>query len=44
LNLGYCLAELDRKEEAKEILEKVLNNSTDSQEKAAANEILSKLK
>lgn len=44
LNLGYCLAELDRKEEAKEILEKVLNNSADSQEKAAANEILSKLK
>ncbi|MDR6563930.1 MULTISPECIES: tetratricopeptide repeat protein [Arcicella] len=44
LNLGYCLAELDRKEEAKAILEKVLANSTDSQEKAAANEILSKLK
>jgi tetratricopeptide (TPR) repeat protein len=44
LNLGYCLAELDRKDEAQKILEKVLANSTDPQEKAAANEILSKLK
>ncbi len=44
LNLGYCLAELDRKEEAKPILEQVLANSKDPQEKAAANEILSKLK
>ena len=44
LNLGYCLAELDRKDEAREILEKVLANSTDPQEKSAANEILSKLK
>jgi tetratricopeptide (TPR) repeat protein len=43
LNLGYCLAELDRKEEAKQILEKVLANSNDPQEKAAANDILSKL-
>ncbi|MBC7407782.1 MAG: tetratricopeptide repeat protein [Arcicella sp.] len=44
LNLGYCLAELDRKEEAKQILEKVLANSKDPQEKAAANDILSKIK
>jgi len=44
LNLGYCLAELDRTNEARPILEKVLANSTDPQEKAAANEILSKLK
>jgi tetratricopeptide (TPR) repeat protein len=44
LNLGYCLAELDRKEEAKQILENVLTKSTDPQEKAAANEILSKIK
>jgi tetratricopeptide (TPR) repeat protein len=44
LNLGYCLAELDRKEEAKPILEQVLANSKDPQEKAAANEILSKIK
>jgi len=44
LNLGYCLAELDRKEEAKQILENILANSKDSQEKAAANEILSKIK
>ncbi len=44
LNLGYCLAELDRKDEAKQILEKVLANTKDPQEKAAANEILSKLK
>jgi tetratricopeptide (TPR) repeat protein len=43
LNLGYCLAELDRKEEATQILEKVLTNSKDPQEKAAANDILSKL-
>ena len=43
LNLGYCLAELDRKEEAKQILEKVLKSSKDIQEKAAAQEILSKL-
>jgi tetratricopeptide (TPR) repeat protein len=43
LNLGYCLAELDRKEEATQILEKVLKNSQDPQEKAAANDILSKL-
>ena len=43
LNLGYCLAELDRKEEAQQILEKVLANSKDPQEKAAANDILSKL-
>jgi tetratricopeptide (TPR) repeat protein len=44
LNLGYCLAELDRKEEAQQILEKVLANSKDPQEKAAANDILSKIK
>ena len=44
LNLGYCLAELDRKEEAKQILDKVLANSKDPQEKAAANDILSKIK
>ncbi|MDI9877593.1 MULTISPECIES: tetratricopeptide repeat protein [Bacteroidota] len=44
LNLGYCLAELDRTDEARTILEKVLANSKDPQEKAAANEILSKLK
>jgi tetratricopeptide (TPR) repeat protein len=44
LNLGYCLAELDRKEEAKPILEQVLAKSNDPQEKAAANEILSKIK
>ena len=44
LNLGYCLAELDRKEEAKPILEKVLANSKDPQEKAVANDILSKIK
>jgi tetratricopeptide (TPR) repeat protein len=44
LNLGYCLAELDRKEEAQKILEQVLANSKDPQEKSAANEILSKLK
>jgi Flp pilus assembly protein TadD len=44
LNLGYCLAELDRKEEAQKILEQVLANSKDPQEKAAANEILSKIK
>lgn len=43
LNLGYCLAELDRKEEAQQILEKVLANSKDPQEKAAANDILSKI-
>ena len=44
LNLGYCLAELDRKEEAKQILEKVFATSKDPQEKAAANDILSKIK
>lgn len=44
LNLGYCLAELDRKQEAQQILEKVLANAKDPQEKAAANEILSKLR
>ncbi len=44
LNLGYCLAELDRKEEAQKILEQVLEKSNDPQEKSAANEILSKLK
>ena len=44
LNLGYCLAELDRKEEAQQILEKVLATSKDPQEKAAANDILSKIK
>lgn len=43
LNLGYCLAELDRKEEARQILEKVLANSKDPEEKAAANDILSKI-
>ena len=44
LNLGYCLAELDRKEEAQKILNQVLANSKDPQEKSAANEILSKIK
>ncbi|MCU0467750.1 MAG: tetratricopeptide repeat protein [Arcicella sp.] len=44
LNLGYCLAELDRKEEAQQILQKVLANSKDPEEKAAANDILSKIK
>jgi len=44
LNLGYCLAELDRKEEAQKILKQVLANSKDPQEKSAANEILSKIK
>jgi len=43
LNLGYCLAELDRKTEAKQILGQVLSNSKDPQEKAAANDILSKI-
>jgi tetratricopeptide (TPR) repeat protein len=43
LNLGYCLAELDRKEEAQQILQKVLANSKDPEEKAAANDILSKI-
>jgi len=43
LNLGYCLAELDRKTEARQILGQVLSNSKDPQEKAAANDILSKI-
>ncbi len=44
LNLGYCLTELDRKEEAKQVLEQVLALSKDPQDKATANEILSKIK
>jgi len=44
LNLGYCLAELDRKEEARQILDKVLATSQDPQEKVAATDILSKIK
>lgn len=44
LNLGYCFAELDRKDEARKILEKVVQNTKDPLEKSAANEILEKLK
>jgi predicted Zn-dependent protease len=40
LKLGYCLMEANRKEEAKEILEKVLKNSKNQTEKVAAQELL----
>jgi predicted Zn-dependent protease len=43
LNLGFCLAQLDKKEEAKKILKRVLNESKDAEEKKAANELLAEM-
>jgi TolA-binding protein len=43
LNLGFCLAQLDKKEEAKKILKRVLNESKDAEETKAAKELLAEM-
>jgi Tfp pilus assembly protein PilF len=43
LNLGFCLAQLDKKEEAKKILKRVVNESKDAEETKAANELLAEM-
>jgi len=43
LNLGFCLAQLDKKEEAKKVLKRVVNESKDAEETKAANELLAEM-
>ncbi len=43
LNLGFCLAQLDKKEEAKKVLKRVLNESKDAEETKAAKELLAEM-
>jgi hypothetical protein len=43
LNLGFCLAQLDKKVEAQKVLTKVLANSKDPEETKAAKELLAEL-
>jgi tetratricopeptide (TPR) repeat protein len=43
LNLGFCLAQLDKKEEAKKVLKRVLNESKDAEETKAAKELLAEV-
>ena len=43
LNLGFCLAQLDKKPEAKKVLNRVLTNSKDTEEIKAAKELLAEL-
>jgi Tfp pilus assembly protein PilF len=43
LNLGFCLAQLDKKGEAKKVLKRVVNESKDAEETKAANELLAEM-
>lgn len=43
LNLGFCLAQLDKKEEAKKVLKRVLIESKDAEETKAAKELLAEM-
>ncbi len=43
LNLGFCLAQLDKEVEAKKILKRVLTESKDAQEVKAAKELLAEM-
>ena len=43
LNLGYCLAQLDKKEEAMKVLKRVVNESKDAEETKAAKELLAEM-
>jgi Tfp pilus assembly protein PilF len=43
LNLGFCLAQLDKKEEAQKILKRVLELSKDAEEQKAAKELLAEM-
>ncbi len=43
LNLGFCLAQLDKKEEATKVLKRVLNESKDAEETKAAKELLAEM-
>ncbi len=43
LNLGFCLAQLDKKEEAQKVLKRVLEQSKDAQEQKAAKELLAEM-
>jgi Tfp pilus assembly protein PilF len=43
LNLGFCLAQLDKKEEAKKVLKRVVNESKDAEETKAAKELLAEM-
>lgn len=43
LNLGFCLAQLDKKVEAEKILNRVLKDSKDQEEQKAAKELLAEM-
>jgi len=43
LNLGFCLAQLDKKEEAQKVLKRVLELSKDAEEQKAAKELLAEM-
>jgi tetratricopeptide (TPR) repeat protein len=43
LNLGFCLAQLDKKEEAEKVLKRVLEQSKDAEEQKAAKELLAEM-
>lgn len=43
LNLGFCLAQLDKKEEAQKILKRVLAQTKDADEQKAAKELLAEM-
>jgi Tfp pilus assembly protein PilF len=43
LNLGFCLAQLDKHDEAEKILKRVLKESKDAQEQKAAKELLAEM-
>jgi tetratricopeptide (TPR) repeat protein len=43
LNLGFCLAQLDKKEEAKKVLKEVVAKSKNPEETKAAKELLAEM-
>jgi len=43
LNLGFCLAQLDKEVEAKKVLKRVLTESKDAEEVKAAKELLAEM-
>ena len=43
LNLGFCLAQLDKKEEAEKVLKRVLEQSKEAEEQKAAKELLAEM-
>jgi thioredoxin-like negative regulator of GroEL len=43
LNLGFCLAQLDKHDEAEKVLNRVLKESKDTEEQKAAKELLAEM-